>query len=260
MPNMLILNGKDIPLSNAMAHLHDNAEGLLDFPTELRILLCDVPPPPDALVGIVFDIPAEVIAKAGRLRGLLLKVNPDDLGEIRIVLLNKPEPPQSLETFMITSSRKDTIRDFAMTGSAASGTIEYGGDGKSVFTNIPDLAFSATFKAEIVNESAVTADLKGRDALNSPQARLIFRKGEALEKKDFAALASLSTENANRKHEAFLSNPQFQEMITQSGTDMKNSIETITRVVERGDRSVVIFDANSWAVFVRDGKEWKSDD
>ncbi|MBM4055498.1 MAG: hypothetical protein FJ264_12720 [Planctomycetes bacterium] len=62
------------------------------------------------------------------------------------------------------------------------------------------------------------------------------------------------------KHEAFLSNPQFQAMAPQAGIEMKKSINRINRVVERGNRAIVIFEDKAWANFVREGSEWKSDD
>ncbi len=41
---------------------------------------------------------------------------------------------------------------------------------------------------------------------------------------------------------------------------MEKSIKSIRRVVVRGERAVAIFADKQWANFVREGREWKSDD
>ena len=260
-PNVLRVNGKEIMLTHASALLHDNAEGLLDLPTELRILLSDCEAPAGALAGIAFDLPVERMAKEGKLRGLLLKLDPNDAGELRIVLLDAPEDPHGmLLTHTLTSTNKDTIKGFKFAGGMASGTIEQSGDAESAFEDMPDVSYSASFQAALIKEAAITSDLKGKDAQNSAQAKIIMKKGEALENKDFNALSLLSTAGANQRHEVFLSNPAFLKAAPQAGAEMKKSVQKITRVVERGARAIVIFDGTSWANFVKEGQEWKSDD
>jgi len=64
-----------VPIVEALAHFHDNAEGLLDRPRELRILLADREVPQEALAGIDFPMVGEM-ARDGRLRGLLIRVDP----------------------------------------------------------------------------------------------------------------------------------------------------------------------------------------
>ena len=48
----LQVNGQAITLTQAYAHLHDNAEGLLDRPRELRLLLTDREVPQESLSGL----------------------------------------------------------------------------------------------------------------------------------------------------------------------------------------------------------------
>src|SRR5512135_2349275 len=69
------VNDKAIALTQAYAHLHDNAEGLLDHPKELRILLVDREVPQEALAGISL-LPLEQMAREGRVQGLLLRLDP----------------------------------------------------------------------------------------------------------------------------------------------------------------------------------------
>ncbi|HMB28663.1 MAG TPA: hypothetical protein VKS99_11185, partial [Blastocatellia bacterium] len=50
----LRVNEKNITLHHAYAHLHDNAEGLLDKTERFRVLFTDREVPPNALDGIAF--------------------------------------------------------------------------------------------------------------------------------------------------------------------------------------------------------------
>ena len=101
--------------------------------------------------------------------------------------------------------------------------------------------------------------MKGRAALDSPQARLLFAKADALAKGDFAAAQKVSTERANRWNQAFLAGAKSDSLAKQAA-EMKKSLQKIQRVVERGDRAVVILPGKQWFTFVREAGEWKSDD
>ena len=74
----LQVNGQAITLTQAYAHLHDNAERLLDRPRELRLLLTDREVPQEALAGLAPLTALEPLARAGRLQGLLLRLDPKD--------------------------------------------------------------------------------------------------------------------------------------------------------------------------------------
>ena len=258
--NVLTANGEEIPLTYFRAHLHDNAEGVLIYRTELRILLADREVPADAMNGIAFDLPVEVMAKEGKVRGLLLKLDPADLGQVSIILLQQTDNPREslpLETF--TSSKKDTIKQFAVTGGIVSGTIEHEGDGDSTFASLPEISYSISFKAPLSHEPAITADLKGKAAQDSLLAKIVYKKGEALEKGDIEALKALTSEQANRRNEPFLKDQRFIAGARQLGAEMKKSIKSIRRAVERGDSATLLFEDNISATFVREGNEWKSD-
>lgn len=96
-------NGKAIELTQAYAHLHDNTEGLLDRPQELRLLLVNGEVPQEALAGIAF-LPVEQMAREGRVQGLLLKLDPNDHRHLVLTLLYPPaEPGQTLMTRTLSS-------------------------------------------------------------------------------------------------------------------------------------------------------------
>ena len=65
----LQVDGVTVPLTHAIAHLHDNAERLLRHPRELRVLLADRDVPQQALAGIALG-PLLRMAREGRVRGL----------------------------------------------------------------------------------------------------------------------------------------------------------------------------------------------
>src|SRR5687768_3933207 len=81
--------GKAVELKYSYAHLHDNAEGLLTRPRELRILLSDREVPPDALHGISW-LRVEDMAMEGKVQGLLLELDPAKPDTLVAVLLARP--------------------------------------------------------------------------------------------------------------------------------------------------------------------------
>src|SRR5687768_9952713 len=65
----------DVSFSHAVALELDNAEGLLDSPRELRVLLTDKELPASVLHGQAFP-PVWYLAKEGKVQGLLLTFDP----------------------------------------------------------------------------------------------------------------------------------------------------------------------------------------
>src|SRR5947207_858010 len=78
-----------ITLTHAYAHLHDNAEGALDRPTELRVLITDHEVKQETLRGLVF-LPVMTLAREGKVRGLLLRFHPGDLTRVDVTMLLQP--------------------------------------------------------------------------------------------------------------------------------------------------------------------------
>ena len=124
------------------------------------------------------------------------------------------------------------------------------------------MSYSVRFDAPLFNEPKVTADIKGRAAQDSPQVAILRKKVKAMQEGDFETLKRLTSDKANRQNEAFLAKagPDVKEMMKAAGRDMEQSIKNISRVVVRGKQAVVIFADKSWANFVLEGNNWKSDD
>lgn len=152
----LQVDGVTIPLRHAFAHLHDNAEKLLHRPRELRILLADRDVPQEALAGIAF-LPLARLAREGRVRGLLLQLDADQ-PERGVLTVLQPS---------VSPARPFLVQKIALAHNRVIGEIQYGE--------------RLRFNAPLFSEIPITADLRGKAALDSPQAR-VLRSTDGLER------------------------------------------------------------------------------
>jgi hypothetical protein len=253
------VNEKNITLRHAYAHLHDNAEGLLDKAERFRVLFTDREVPANALDGIAF-LPVMELAKQGRVQGLMFEMAPDDPDNVVMTLLLPPSGPgRFLIRQTINAAGADLFKEWSLTDRRVAGAIERSEEREPGLADFPAISYSVKFDAPIFNEPQISADLKGRAALDSPEARLLFEKADALAKGDLAAAQKVSTERANRWNQAFLAGEKA-DSLAKNAAEMKKSLQKIQRVVERGDRAVVILPGKKCFSFVREGGEWKSDD
>jgi hypothetical protein len=255
----LRVNEKSITLRHAYAHLHDNAEGMLDDAEKFRVLFTDREVPPNALDGIAF-LPVMDLARQGQVQGLLFEMDPEDPNNVVMTLLQPPSGPgRFLIRQTINVTGQDLFKDWKRTAQRVAGAIERRGEREPGLADFPAISYSVQFDAPVFNEPKITADLKGRAAKDSPQARLLSDKADALAKGDFAAAQKASTERANRLNQSFLADTKS-DSLAKKAAEMKKSLQKIQRVVERGDRAIVILSGKHWFSFVREGGEWKSDD
>jgi hypothetical protein len=253
----LVLNGTSIPLTHAYAEVHDNAEGALDYPKELRILVADREVPQQSLNGLMF-LPIETMARNGQVRGLLIRMNPADASEISIRLLAAPTEPGEM---MMTLSRSgDTFKDkdFKFSDTRVAGAIEEA-EKEVGLGSVKSLGYNVSFSAPVFNEPAITADLKGAAAQKSPQIEVFKAKIEAMAKGDVAALKALSTARANDAGAAFLSDPRAADYLKQGAEEMRKSLAGLERIIERGDVAVAVFAGKSYMSFAKENGVWKAD-
>jgi len=257
----LQLNDTTIPITQAYAQLHDNAEGLLDLPKELRILLADREVPQEALNGIVF-LPVTELARQGKVRGILIRLDPDRRNTAYVTLLHPPKDEGTSLMTLTISGTEPAMKKLVIGGNRVSGETENRDDRGPRPGELPAMSYSVRFDAPLFNEPKVTADIKGRAAQDSPQVAILRKKVKAMQEGDFETLKRLTSDKANRQNEAFLAKagPDVKEMMKAAGRDMEQSIKNISRVVVRGKQAVVIFADKSWANFVLEGNNWKSDD
>ena len=256
----LQIGSSTVPLKFAAAHLHDNAEKLLDRPKELRILVADREVPQEALAGIAFP-PVMQLAREGKVKGLLLRVDPGDRNQVLITVLSAPaKAGESLVNQTLGGSRTP-FKKLDIGNNRVIGEIEYR-DTSTIASDMPRVSYAIQFSAPVFNEPAVTADLKGKEAQDSPQARVVRDKARAMAKADFAGVKKLSTERANRSTDQFLAQagPQAGAYAKEAAADLEKSLKGLQRVVVRGDRAVAIFSDKEWMNFARVGGQWLSDD
>ncbi len=254
----LTVNGKAVQINNGYALLHDNAEKVLDNPKELRILLTDRDVNQSTLQGLVF-LEVEQMAKEGKVQGILLKLNPANPNKFIITYLY---PCEFLNTKTISTTGKEAFKKFKIANGRIIGELEDRDTKVDADPNFLKFNISVKFDVPMFNEPAITADLKGKEAQNSPQAILLRKKADAATKGDINALQKLSSARANKIVETFLSHagPEAVSYIKEGGAGMKQLAQKISRLVVRGDRAVILFDGNQWANFVKEDGEWKSDD
>jgi len=254
----LQVNEKKITLRHAYAHLRDNAEGLLDHPKELRVLLTDREVPPDALVGIAF-LPVTELARQGQAQGLLFEMDPGNPNEVVMTLLYPPkETGQMLIRQTLSVTGKELFNDWSYASQRVTGAIEHRDEDKSSLPEFPAISYSVRFNAQVFDEPPITADLKGKAAHDSPQARVLSELAEALSKGDIATARKLSSERASHRSEGILARVKADFLVRQAA-EMKKAIQKIQRVVERGDYAVAICPGKQWFTLVREGGEWKAD-
>jgi hypothetical protein len=164
-------------------------------------------------------------------------------------------------TQTISVTGQEAMKKLNITAQRVHGEIEHRDQGEPGFMDLPKLAYSVQFSAPLFHEPSITADLKGKAAQDSPQVEVLRAKARALAKGDFATGRRFSTEYANRQGDAFLAQAgaQATAFAKEAGAETEQSIESIQRVVVRGDRAVAIFLDQQWVDLVREGGEWKAD-
>jgi hypothetical protein len=251
-----------VELKEVYAHFHDNAEGLLDRPKEMRIVLSDRPIPQESLRGIAF-LPVTRLAREGKVVGLLLQFDPKDQHRMVVTLLRNPsQPGKSLMTLSLIDTEQNLFKKLKISETRVEGEIDYAETHKADSEGLPSLSYSVIFSAPRFHEMPVTDDLKGKAAQSSPQVKILREKAKALGKGDFAAVSKLTSEAANRRNEAIMEQmgDQIAAISKEAAVDLEKSLKTIQRAIVRGDRAVVIFANKGWTNFVKEGGQWKSDD
>ena len=252
--------GKDIPLKHSIAYQLDNAEGLLDRPRELRIVLTDREVPQQALAGIAFP-PVMQLAREGKVQGIMLRLDPSDRKNILVTLLAAPSDPRMSLTNLTVSGSQDAFKKLDIANNRVIGEMAYK-ESRTGSADMPSLDFSIGFNSPLFNDPAVTADLKGEAARKSPQAQLLREKAAALAKGDFEGLKKLSTERQNKSTDEFLRQmgPKAKLFAKEAAAEISKSLKTLERVVVRGNRAVAIVGKGEWMTFVQEGGQWCSDD
>jgi hypothetical protein len=259
---MLMINKEPVDLKEAYAHYHDNAEGLLDRPKEIRIVLTDRQIPQESLRGIAF-LPVTALAKEGQVKGLLLQFDPGDRSKMIVTLLNRPARlGSSLMTLSLIDTEQPLLKRLIITKTRVEGEVEYAEKRQTEGEDLPNLSYSVKFSAPLFYELPVTADLKGRQAQDSPQIKVLREKISALKKGDFETVKKVSSDKANQRNAAFMEQMGDNAKVfgKEAAADLEKSLKTLKRIVVRGGGAIAICSDKTWFTFVMEGSKWKSDD
>lgn len=259
------IGDRKIALKHVRAHFHDNAEGLLDHAHELRVVVTDVDVPPESIRGLAF-LPVDDLARKGEVHGLVIKLDPAEPNSVVITLLDKPgEEGASLMTLTRSVSGQELWKSFAYAAGQVSGELV---ESEASENDEHPLTYSFKFSAPVMDEPAVTADLKGKAALASPQVAVLRAKAKAMAAGDLEAMKKTSSVAAAASGEAHMAQmgltPEaLKAMMKEYGPAMLKDAGSIQRVVVRGDRAVAFArgeGGSTWFNFVLENGEWKSDD
>ena len=243
-------DGKDVPFRHIKALLHDNAEGLLSSPTQLRLLITDVEVPIDSLYGLYF-LPAGDLGRQGKAKVLLLQFDPSNYSDVDMTILL----PEGIQT--VTNRLK--IKDLKMTRERVSGEFEYADTDGPPLGILPVIKFGFRFDTVLHYPPAITEDLRGRAALTSPQLKAIKVFADTLSRGDFKKLRSLSSDRANRKAQEDLARrgDDARRLYIRSGADLVKLAPKVKRIVVRGKYAVAIFPGQSAFDMVFENGVWK---
>ena len=140
----LEIDGERIELREAFAHLHRNPEGRLPFTPELRVVLADREVPQASLEGLE-TLPVLDLARAGDVRGLLVRLDPDVPGVALVtLLLPAPRGDAALATRRYAGPGDPVVRGLKLSATRVGGQVECPAD--------DGLKCSVRFSAPVFNE------------------------------------------------------------------------------------------------------------
>ena len=276
------MNGQAITLTQAYAHLHDNAEGLLDRPRELRLLLADREVPQESLSGLSPLTALARLARDGRLQGLLLRLDPKDPRHLELTLLSPPPAPEpAILTWTMTVSSKSSSLDLPLAPPGDKARVR----GEKPVFNLslhpqrvggaftcppepqpevpgrPNLACSLRFSAPVFHELPSPPCSWAGPPKPAPRCRSSGpRPGP------WSRVMSLPS-NASPPPGAL---QETQTLPAPAGPDtdarakpeaakLQASLKHLQRVVVRSNRAVAVFANKQFQTFIREGGEWKID-
>ncbi|MBV9864367.1 MAG: hypothetical protein JO316_03405 [Abitibacteriaceae bacterium] len=169
---------------------------------------------------------------AGKMHGILLKLEPGKKVPFQAQLFY---PGVDVGFTVVGTQYPDRVEGSKHEGNLLSGkAILTPAQNTGLEKGPKKYQYSATFSAPILAESAVTQQLEGREALDSPPVQVIREYLVAGKKGDVETLRRLTAAS----HQTYLSNKEFLKSL-RSG-DQDKLVEQVKRVVVRGDKATVV--------------------
>lgn len=231
--------------THAIALAVDNAEGFLESETGLRVLLSDREVPVSAICGLAFP-PVWGMARAGKLRGLLLKFDPADRTSLVATVLTTSETGFSLPSLSLSRSEGLWSR-LEVNATRAVGELN------------PDASetMSFTFSAPVF-DNAVEADLRGAAAARSEPVQVLIARAEAIGRGDMKAAAALSTPSAAEG--LLAAPPELMKAAPRLSAELIRHLKAARRVVMRRETAAVMLGPGEWASVARVDGAWRAAD
>jgi hypothetical protein len=236
-------DGVRIDFSHAIALSQDNAEGLLDHPSQMRVLLSDKEVPLAALEGLAFP-PVRAMARAGEVRGLLLEFDPADRSTLQVSILAKPADPNEFLPNLSLSNSEGLWKRLEASPTRIVGEYRPDEDNGLVFS------FSAP-----VFTNAVVADLRGAEAQKSEQVRVLMARAEAIGRSDLPGTLALTAKSAQGELRGLPPGAFKQVAVEMPG--LIKALKSARRVVVRRETAAVLVAEGSWSSLVLEDGVWK---
>ena len=232
----------DIGFTHAIALERDNAEGLMDQAREIRVALTDREVLVSALYGQAFP-PIWHMAMKGAVKGVLLKIDPDDRTAVLVTVLAPPQPGYSLGTLSISNS-EGVWKRLDVSATRVGGELS------------PDASEKLTvrFSAPIFRD-AVVADLRGPAAAAAEPTKVVLARAEAIVRGDIAAAVALSTEASGARLGDIP--PEVATMLKRELPKLVARLKSVRRVVVREQTAVIFLGPGEYANAVRQDGAWK---
>lgn len=257
-PATLTLEGRAIALPHACAALRDNAEGQLDSPRELRILLTDQPVAPDLIQGLlpVFDL--QPLVAGGSFKGVLLRMNPSDPTSVVVTLLAAPrQPGASLINQTLSSSPNGPFKRFTYADGRVSGLLETPvSEGSEDF---PAYGFTLSFDLPVLPPPRITENLKGAAAQGHATVKALKERAQALAKGDIGKALDFSAPSVRERDRAYLppDDPNARAQAKAMGPQLLKALTKVRQIIVRDSKAVVLLpEGNSFRLIQVEGA-WK---
>ncbi|MBI2421984.1 MAG: hypothetical protein HYV27_04065 [Candidatus Hydrogenedentes bacterium] len=245
-------------MTHVCALLFDHEEGVNETP-EYRILLSDREISPTLIQAPVLH-ELDALARAGKLQGVLLRLNRDsESNDIYGTVLFPPANPyESLQFFTVSGLEEFNVKadDQTASGEVAYTPTSIDSDESGTFS------FKATFKTALSPCPPVSEKLEGPAALASAPVKALFVFQEKLRSGDLEGAAAQATAGKMKEIQTFVDQAgkeAFLEQVKQFVPDTETLTQQIRKVFVRGASATVIAEdqGTNYLFLVKEGEAWK---
>lgn len=258
----LTVDGKVTPLTHALALDFKDIDGMSQG-DEVRVLLSDREIAPTELESsILFNLDA--LAREGKLSGVVLRFDPkSESPEVYGTAYAAIANAQSAMPFFTLGGDAGGADSLKSTGGSVTGTLAYGAEGDADF-GIPAWSFEVAFTTPLKACSPVT-ELKGAEAIGTPQFKTYIQFEEAMRKGDLATVRKMTTPEKAKQMDEFIAQAgeeQFKAMTKEMTAEPAAREQALHGLFVRGDRTTIVFNDEGGKMsvsLVKKGDGWIMD-